>query len=338
MSGCDVLNVPACGSTRRSRSGAAVQGWRLASRVAFFALFVLAPALDIFRLDLVAGHFVVLGHDWRLGLDGLSSGAISPAQAVARVVLRAFVPIAAVVGLLGWASWRFGRVYCGWLCPHFSVVETINGLWRRAWRRPGFWERAALPHRRADGRALASGWWWRAATVVAVVGFAFLWAVTLLTYLLPPAEVWGNLVALTPTRNQALFIGVATAVLAGEFAFARHLFCRFGCALGVFQSFVWIANRNAMVVGFDRARARACADCFKACEHACPMRLKPRAVKRLTFACTQCARCIEACDTVQAVASGGPSLLEWVRAEAARAETTPFGGPERAADRRRRGG
>ncbi|MEZ5575407.1 MAG: hypothetical protein R3F44_07065 [Candidatus Competibacteraceae bacterium] len=54
----------------------------------------------------------------------------------------------------------------------------------------------------------------------------------LLSYLLPPTEVYGNLFSLSPTRNQALFIGVATGVLFIEFTLARHLFCRYGCAGG----------------------------------------------------------------------------------------------------------
>jgi ferredoxin-type protein NapH len=27
--------------------------------------------------------------------------------------------------------------------------------------------------------------------------------------------------------------------------FARHLFCRFGCAVGLFQSLAWMANPKA---------------------------------------------------------------------------------------------
>jgi ferredoxin-type protein NapH len=30
-----------------------------------------------------------------------------------------------------------------------------------------------------------------------------------------------------------------------EFALARHLFCRFGCAVGLFQSLAWMANPGA---------------------------------------------------------------------------------------------
>ena len=105
-------------------------------RGAFFALFVLAPPLDIFRLDLTLGHFIFFGMPWTLGLTAYQSGEITTLEATGRLLLRGFLPIAAVAGALIWASWKYGRVYCGWLCPHFSVVETINGLMRRATGKP----------------------------------------------------------------------------------------------------------------------------------------------------------------------------------------------------------
>ena len=148
------------------------------------------------------------------------------------------------------------------------------------------------------------------------LAFAFLWAVALLSYLLPPTEVYGNLFSLSPTRNQALFIGVATGVLFIEFTLARHLFCRYGCAVGMFQSLAWMANRRAMVVGYSRERAHACADCPSFCDHVCPMRLKPRNIKRLMFACTQCGQCIDACNTVQRNNPEG-SPLNWIAGQQA---------------------
>ncbi len=47
------------------------------------------------------------------------------------------------------------------------------------------------------------------------------------------------------------------------------------------------------------------------CDHVCPMRLKPRNIKRLMFACTQCGQCIAACATVQRDHPEG-SLLNWI--------------------------
>ncbi|MCB1922314.1 MAG: 4Fe-4S binding protein [Gammaproteobacteria bacterium] len=288
-----------------------LQRQRLWFQVGFFALFVLAPPLDLLRIDLTRGHAILLGFDWTLGIDAFLHGEGSALQAFFNLLWRGFLPLFGGAGLLLWVAWRYGRLYCGWLCPHFSVVETINGLMQRASGRPSLWERRALPPVQADGsRRVPNPWYW-IPTLLAVFGFAFLWAVALLTYLLPPSEIYGNLLRGELTMRQSWFIGVASAAFAIEFLFARHLFCRFGCAVGLFQSLSWMANDRAQVVGFDTRRATLCRDCNNACDNVCPMRLKPRTIKRKMFTCTECAQCISACTTVQ----GGDarvSLLRWV--------------------------
>lgn len=300
---------------------------RLMWQIGFFALFALAPVFNLLRYDLTAGHAWLLGMEWRLGLDAFSAGEISALQAAGNVLLRLFLPLLGGAALFLFIAWKWGRLYCGWLCPHFSVVETINKLMQRASGKPSVWERNPLPPWKPDGRPWRADARWWFAVVPAAIGFAFLWAVVLLTYLLPPAEVYGNLASLSLTRNQALFIGAATTVLSLEFLFARHLFCRFACAVGLFQSLAWMGNRNAMVVGFQRSRASECATCLpdrrSACEAVCPMRLKPRNIKRHMFTCTQCAQCLAACAETQRDNPQGP-LLDWVADEAARQNEAAF--------------
>ena len=293
------------------------QNKRLIAQAGFFLLFVLAPPLDLFRLDLTLGHFILFGQDWTLGLDAFRAGEIGTGQAAINLILRGFLPIVAIVALLIWSAWRYGRLYCGWLCPHFSVVEIINGLMRRASGKPSLWERHRLPEQRPDGsRQTPDASYWLP-TLIAVVGFAFLWALSLLTYLLPPWEIYHNLWHGELTRNQSLFLGVGTLVFSLEFLLARHLFCRFGCAVGLFQSLAWMANKRAMVVGFDGPRAKDCIDCNAACDNACPMRLKPRSIKRKMFTCTECGQCLSACEQVQVNNPQG-TLLRWVEGDCAR--------------------
>ena len=55
----------------------------------------------------------------------------------------------------------------------------------------------------------------------------------------------------------------------------------FRSAVGLFQSIVWMANRKAMVIGFNRRRVDECIDCNAACDNICPMRIKPRKIKRM---------------------------------------------------------
>jgi ferredoxin-type protein NapH len=260
---------------------------RWLARSAFFALFVLAPPLNIFRLDLTLGHFILFGQPWTLGLSAFQSGEIGSGQAVLNLIVRGFLPLAAIVGVLAVVAWKWGRLYCGWLCPHFSVVESVNALMRRVLGKPTLWESApAAAARRAREWPLLA---------VAILGFAFLWALTLLTYLLPPFQIYSQLLTATLARNPTIFLIAATTAFTLEFLLARHLFCRFGCAVGVFQSFVWMANPRAPMVMLDRGTAAACAGCAHDCVEACPMRLNPRGSKRDKFACTQCGACVTAC-------------------------------------------
>ena len=286
------------------------QNRRRMFQAGFFILFVFAPVLDIFRLDLNVGHFILFGQAWTLGLDPIIAGEGSSAEAVTNIILRGFLPLLAILLAFGWTSWRYGRLYCGWLCPHFSVVEMINNLMRRASGKASIWDREPLAEKRPNGKVISTQkvYWW--AVIPAAIGFAFLWAVVLLTYLLTPSEIYYNLFHFSLTRNQMLFIGVGTFLLTIEFMFARHLFCRFACAVGVFQSFVWMANRHAMVVSYDRANAARCRDCNNACEDECPMRLKPRSIKRRMFTCTECGECLTSCEQVQSRISQ-PTLLKW---------------------------
>jgi len=144
---------------------------------------------------------------------------------------------------------------------------------------------------------------------------------------MPPFHVYSGLFAGTLHKYEAIFLAVATTVLCLEFLFARHLFCRYACAVGMFQSIAWMGNKKAMVVGFDRERINDCADCVggkaSACDDVCPMRLKPRNVKRWMFACTQCAQCLSACETSNRNNPQG-ALLHWVKGDAARQNEAGF--------------
>lgn len=292
----------------KSRS---LQRRRFWLRSAFFALFVIAPPLDWLRFDLTLGHAYFLGVPWTLGIDAFVAGEATPAEVAVNLTLRGFLPIFGGAAVFIYLSWRYGRLYCGWLCPHFSVVELVNGLMRRATGRLSLWDEQPLPERDPDGRTIHPDAKWWPVTFLAIGGFGFLWALVLLTYLLPPAEVYGNLWHGTLTRNQLVFVTAGTIVFILEFLLARHLFCRFGCAVGLFQSLAWMANPRALVIDFDARRARACAECNSACENACPMRLKPRDIKRRMFTCTQCTNCVDACDEVQSERPEG-GLLRWV--------------------------
>jgi ferredoxin-type protein NapH len=306
-----------------------MQRQRRAFQIAFFALFLCAPALNLLRFDLTEVQLWVLGQRWSLGIDAFRQGLIGPGEMAARLLLRALLPALLVVGGFLAVAWRYGRLYCGWLCPHFSLVELLNHVLQRACGRLSLWDAKPTPQR---GLTPDRRWWPVFALLCLLMGFA--WAITLLTYLLPPADVWGRLLHGTSTPGQVRFLVAGTAVFTAEFLFARHLFCRFGCAVGLFQSLVWMANPRGRVVGFARDAGRLapasaapaassglqaahpsqCRSCDEphgnACDRACPMHLPPRQFKRRKFSCVQCGLCVQACEHSQSAQQREP-LLQW---------------------------
>jgi polyferredoxin len=296
-------------ATANRLSPAKLQPWRLLTQTGFFALFLLAPAFDLLRFDLNQTQLWFLGQKWSLGIDALAQGQIDATTAALQIVGRAFVPGILFIALFLAIAYRYGRLYCGWLCPHFSMVEGLNALLQRACGKLSVWDKSPTPR---PGTEPQAQWWPVFGLSCALMGFT--WAITLLTYLLPPSVIWGGLMHGTLSANQTRFLLIASTLLTLEFAFARHLFCRFGCAVGLFQSLAWMANPKGLVVAFARERARDCKTCDQprgsACDNACPMRLNPRNIKRMMFSCVQCGQCLTACDATQQ-AQQRSATLEW---------------------------
>jgi len=296
----------------------ALQAARISSKIGFFALFLLAPLLDIFRYDVDLGHIILFGHAWTISIDSILYGGGDSVDAAIKIFSRVLIPGMAFVAITGYLIWKFGRIYCGWLCPHFSVVELVNDLMLKQLNRVTIWEKASITNKKLLPRIIVG---------IAAVAMAFLWAVALVTYLVNPSEVLSGIVNFNLGFGTSLFICVATFVFSADFIFARHLFCKYGCALGLFQSLIWMANNKAMVIKFDRARAKACRDCInyhehKPCDQACPMRLPTRNMKRAKFTCTQCVQCVSACNQVQKDNPEG-GLLSWVSGEEAKEVDRP---------------
>lgn len=286
-----------------------LQRMRLIVRSLFFLLFLLAPVLNIFRFDLTTTNFIVFNQvlsfgmttEWILASDHWDAGL--------RILGYFILPIILTVAIGIYIFYKWGRLYCGWLCPHFSVVEYVNDLMDRRTGHVTIWEKA-----REGKRGKVIDW----VIIVAIsMTIAFLWALGLLSYLLPPIPLYTNLMNFEMGLYPTIFLIVATVVFTIDFVLARHLFCKYGCAFGVMQSLFWMMNSKAMLVKFDRDRAKACQSCDKNCETACPMRLPVRSFKRAKFTCTQCAQCISACQEVQKDNPEG-TLLDWSEGETSR--------------------
>ena len=110
--------------------GVPVQQWRRLTQVGFFLLFVFAPIFDLFRLDLNLKHFIIFGMDWTLGLNDFVAGKDTAGQATKAIFLHAILPLIVVAATVIYVAWKWGRIYCGWLCPFGALQELTNRVAR----------------------------------------------------------------------------------------------------------------------------------------------------------------------------------------------------------------
>ena len=113
----------------------------------FFILFIFASLLDIFRFDLTLDHFIIFGQVWTIKIDSILYGDGDSRDPAIKIFTRVLLPGIAFVTLSGVLIWKFGRIYCGWLCPHFSVVELVNDLMMKQLNRVTVWERASIENK-----------------------------------------------------------------------------------------------------------------------------------------------------------------------------------------------
>jgi len=280
---------------------------RSVTQASFYVFFLSAPLLNIFRFDILQGHFIIFGQSWMFGLKFSEFECLDTSHFVTNIIINFILPLLIFTLLAALVVWKYGRLYCGWLCPHFSVVETINRLMLKYLNRVTFWEKPSRPNRQTLP--------WLFVLFICIL-IAFIWSFIILGYIYPPILLSQNLYHLELSFWPSLFLLVMTLILSLDFFFARHLFCKFGCSVGILQSLIWMANSKSMVVGFDKSRAHACQSCNSECDKACPMRLPVRSIKRSKFTCTQCGICLNTCEDVQKNNPQGP-LLTWVSNEEA---------------------
>ena len=100
--------------------------------------------------------------DWFLGLVVtvllFAAGGTYLIQSLELIGLigRGILPALALVAAFMTVAYKYGRLYCGWLCPHFSLVESLNDLLHRATGKLSLWDRHATPR---AGRQPDKRWW-----------------------------------------------------------------------------------------------------------------------------------------------------------------------------------
>lgn len=274
-----MASAPQIRVTRRPRQQIrAIRRPRRALQYLVLALLVLAPFVNLFRMDLSTGSFWLFGQ--RLW-----------APQFYLVMLLAALAVLLIIA----ASLALGRVFCGWVCPQ-NLFNELGMRWERRLGRRGtvalsvviaFLGSFVVLSYLTDGpamlRALRSGrpspgWltFWAGATVF--FSLALAWWRTAICHSVCPYGFLQSVLTDRHTLRLGTLVPAAPA--------ARAVPMAAGLAAGLEPGFV---------VGLEPGLASVCSTC-NACARVCHMGVDPRTPDQRD--CVACGECIDACSRV----------------------------------------
>jgi cytochrome c oxidase accessory protein FixG len=262
--------------------------WRRAFALLLVGIYVLLPWIP------VNGHPAVFLDvlNRRFHLFGLTFAA--------QDLWMAFFFITGLGFSLFFVTALFGRIWCGWACPQTVFLEHIYRRIER-WIDGDATKRRKLDAAPWDGvkigkRVVKNGIFFIISAAIAHLFLAYFVSIPELYRWMTssPTEHWGAFV----------FMGVATLLIFGNFAWFREQLCIIICPYGRLQSA--LIDDDSVVIGYDEGRGEPrgpakqagvgdCIDCYR-CVQVCPTGIDIR--QGLQIECIGCANCIDACDAI----------------------------------------
>lgn len=194
----------------------------------------------------------------------------------------------------------FGRLWCGWACPHTVFLEHV-------YRRIERWFEGDSTARQLLDRApwSAEKALRRGSKHLIFILISALIAHLFLSYFISLPELYRYITS-NPREHWGafLFMAAATSILYFNFAWFREQLCLIICPYGRLQSA--LIDDDTLVIGYDENRGEPrgpatrkdigdCIDCNR-CVQVCPTGIDIR--QGLQIECVGCANCVDACDEI----------------------------------------
>lgn len=260
--------------------------YRRTTQWAVFALMFLVPVLNLYEIYAVTGTFYAIN----FGGLGIADPSVILQAVFAAGHLTASLAGAVVFPFL--LALLFGRIWCGWMCPYHLLAD--GTAWLRAWFRAKFLrkpepERFLVP---VSFRAnmIRFGFLTLGTALAACI------AIPVLNYVNAPGILSTEAMIFVKERSLSIEMAFIAALLGIElFLFPRfwcRLFCPSGAVISLFRTPYTLKVENTL----KNLKGPCCKEAH--CASACPMGLAP-ALEADNLLCTNCGRCIEACNAHQ---------------------------------------
>jgi cytochrome c oxidase accessory protein FixG len=273
-------------------------------RVVFAILIAVYVALPFIQVGGRPAVFLDVEHR-RFFLFGLSMNA--------QDFWLAFFVLSGVGFALFVVTTLYGRIWCGYACPHSVFLEGVFRPIERLIEGP-----RNVRMRRNQGPMSFDKLWRKVLKHAVFLGTAFLMSHFVLSYFTSlPALL--DMIQRGPSAHGEAFAWMLamSAVIYFNFAWFREQLCLAICPYGRLQSA--LIDNDTLVIGYDVGRGEPrgkasdpangdCVDCNR-CVVVCPTGIDIR--NGLQMECVGCAQCVDACDEVMLKLGRAPGLVRY---------------------------
>lgn len=270
-------------------------------------IFIMLPWLryqekPFFLLDILRRHFIVFGFSF------YSHDTPLLFFLIILVVLSIFMVTAI-----------FGRLWCGWTCPHTVFIHAIFDRLEKLVM--GLYSSRRTSYKLDQGfkKNFKLG-------LLLSLYFLTCWILShsALAYFIG-SENTLNYISEGPSKHFPTFftLMLVTGLLFFNFAFFREKTCLYICPYGRFQNS--LIDSNTLTVFYDKMRGEPrgpvsrvsmdkgdCVDCNR-CVNVCPVKIDIRVGFQME--CISCAKCIDACNEVMHKTHRKPHLIRFETAD-----------------------
>ncbi|MDR2196312.1 MAG: 4Fe-4S binding protein [Gallionellaceae bacterium] len=252
---------------------------RRAAQIITMLVIVLIPVSGLFRIDLQAGNFIILGRQIWWSDYSLMLG---------------FWIMLATLAVMTYST--IGTVWCGWACPQNTFSEWVNQITFKLLGKRASVRIDSEKTRVAAAKNKLANW---LALGVSILLISLALAIIPFLYIYPPGAVWSMLTfqpdARLPNFTHYLYL-VATFAIFIDIALIRHVVCRYFCLYRMWQHI--FKTRQTLHVEYDASRSADCEKC-NYCETSCFIDLNPTQFS-VYDTCINCGECIDACNNLHA--------------------------------------
>lgn len=214
----------------------------------------------------------------------------------------------------------FGRIWCGWACPHSVFLEQVFRPIERLIEGDAA-ARKKLDAQSWNGEKIAK----RGLKGIIYLAIAGLIAHMFLAYFISIPQLY-QWMTQSPTEHWGAFVfmAVATGIIFLNFAWFREQLCLVICPYGRLQSA--LIDDDSMIIGYDEKRGEPrgkpqrglsaeasakvgdCINCYR-CVQVCPTGIDIR--QGLQMECIGCANCIDACNAIMTKLNRPKGLIRY---------------------------